>query len=277
MSFPVGSATIDTIKDGRDPGDFEGCLYSRPHFKINETDFLLDIKHTAGYRVKDGNRILIYPYKNADQESINLFLNGSVLGALLHQRAILPFHGSSFEYQGSGVIICGHSGTGKSAVTTAFCQNGGRFICDDITPVQINETRTTIMPIKTRTKLWDDSLQKLGIERGGLEKIRPMLNKFYLQEQEFCPNELQLTHLFILATHNKDEFAVNELTDIAKYNALRKQIYRKVYLQGMPETRKKYFKQLLQLAAKVRVTQVVRPQICDIYETMRVIETAINR
>lgn len=277
MSFPVGSATIDTIKHGRDLKDFEGCLYSRPHFKINETDFLLDIKHTAGYRVTDGNRIVIYPHENADQQSINLFLNGSVLGALLHQQGILPFHGNSFAYHGRGILICGHSGTGKSSVTAAFCQNGGEFINDDVSPVRINDTTSTIIPLKTRMKLWDDTFEKLKIENSGLEKIRPMLNKFYLPEQETFPHEQRLDHFFILSTHTKDQFVVSELTGMEKYNALRSQIYRKVYLKGMPETEKKYFKQLFRLAVNAKVTQVVRPKICDIYDTRDVIEKAINR
>ena len=88
-------------------------IFSRPHFKIKEDDFFLDIKNVACYRVQNGQTIWINPYENADENSVDLFLEGSVLGALLHQRGILPFHGSSFLYKEKGIMICGHSGVGS--------------------------------------------------------------------------------------------------------------------------------------------------------------------
>jgi len=257
--------------------DFGSYIYSNTYLKINETDFLLNIVGIASYRVQNGDKVIVYPFANADESSIRFFLNGSVLGAMLHQQGKLPLHGSSFKYRNKGVTICGRSGTGKSSLTVAFCQNGGQFICDDITPIKINEEETSILPIETHIKLWDDALQKLKIENNGLEKIRPMLNKFYIPSKEALLNEQRLDIIFILSTHNKYEFLVNELTGIAKYNALRKQIYRKIYLKGMPETDKIYFRQLFFLASKVKVMHVIRPRFCDIYETMNVIETEIIR
>ena len=61
-----------------------------------------------------------------------------------------------------------------------------------------------------------------------------------------------------------------------KYDALRKQIYRKVYLKGMPEARELYFRQLLHLAAKVNVVQISRPSVCTIYQAMEAIESEIQ-
>jgi hypothetical protein len=275
LDFPIESVSINiSSKNLAQPSK---PLLLRPHLKIDESDFFLDVCHVARYLVKNGNDIYIYPHEGADIESVKIFLNGSVLGAVLHQQGLLPLHGSSFEYKGKGVVICGHSGVGKSFVTAAFCQNGAHFINDDITPCRITKSETFLIPIKSRIKLWDDSIRKLNIKNEDLEKIRPMLDKFYLPPGEIFPSELRLDHLFVLATHNKDEFAVNELAGMDKHNMLRKQIYRRVYLKGMPETEKKYFKQLFQLATRVRVTQVIRPQICDIYDTMRIIEKEINR
>jgi len=252
---------------------------SSPFFQANQDDFFLDVKGVACFKVQNGNKIIISPHEGADDASIRLFLNGSVFGALLHQKGILPLHGCSFRYQDKGIVICGISGAGKSSVTVAFCQNGADFITDDITPLQINETETVIKPIKTQLKLWDDSIKKLQIENTDLKKIRPALEKFYLPSPEpmMVIEKQQLNHLFILRTHNKNEFITEELNGIEKYNALRKQIYRKLYLKGMPETEKKYFKELLQLSEIVKVTRIIRPEICSIYDTMQVIEKEISR
>ncbi|MEA4839525.1 MAG: hypothetical protein VB110_00800 [Bacteroidales bacterium] len=276
MNFPISSVKLEIKQDATDIGDIDFWKYSSSCFKVAETDFLLNVKNVAIYRVIDGCKINIYLYKGANQKSIDLFLNGSVTGAVLHQRGDLPFHGSSFLYnKDKGVIICGGSGTGKSSVTEAFCQNGSQFICDDISPVQIDKTETIILPIKNHIKLWDDALQTLHIGTDGLERIRPSIDKFYLHRQEPLLGQQRLDVLFILFTHNKDTFVIKELFGMEKYNALRSQIYRKVYLKGMSKTEKKYFSELFYLAAKVKVVRIVRPKICDIYETMRVIESEI--
>ena len=250
---------------------------SSPFLQVNQDDFFLNVKGVACFKVQNGNKIVIFPYEGADDASIRLFLNGSVLGALLHQKGILPLHGCSFRYKDIGIVICGNSGVGKSSVTTAFCQNGADFITDDITPLQINETETVIKPIKTQIKLWDDSIKKMQIENTDLKKIRPALEKFYLPSPEPVKDKQQLNHLFILRKHNKSKFITEELNGIDKYNALRKQIYRKLYLKGMPETEKKYFRELLQLSGTVKVTRIIRPDICSIYDTMHIIEKEISR
>jgi len=79
----------------------------------------------------DGNLVQVYPNPESDELSVNLFLNGSVLGVLLHQRGILLFHGNSFMLDGKGMLLCDHSGLGKSSFTAAFCQNGATIINDD--------------------------------------------------------------------------------------------------------------------------------------------------
>jgi hypothetical protein len=275
MKFMLPETTVEIKQNIEELGVPENCILEREHLKNNETDFFFDVRNVARYRVQNGQVVSICPYKNADETSITLFLEGSVLGAVLHQRQILPFHGSSFEYKNKGVMICGRSGVGKSSVTAAFCQNGARYINDDISPVKIDESKTLILPYKTRIKLWDDTLEKLKIENNQLEKIRPQMDKFYLTMGDGNNTTFCLNQIFILHTHNKDNYEANELSGTQKYNALRKQIYRRVYLKGMPETEKVYFKQLFLLAAKVKVISVLRPQICNIYETMRFIENQL--
>jgi len=273
--FPIIVKDIEFSPDEFEP--LSNPRLSFPHLQVDEQDFIMNINHVASFRVRDGNQVYIHPHENADSASIQLFLNGSILGAVLHQQRILPFHGCAFEYNGKGILICGHSGTGKSSVTAAFCQNGGRFINDDITPVRINGQGTNVIPIKTKIKLWDDSLLKLKIANNNLEMIRPSIHKFYLPPGESSSAELQLDHIFILCKHHKDGFEVNKLNGMVKYNALRNQIYRKMYLKGMPETEKTYFKQLFKLAGTVRATQILRPDICDIYETMNCIKKEIDQ
>lgn len=239
-----------------------------PTFQVKGNEFFMEINRIARYLVLNGKEIFIDPHDQADHASVNLFLTGSAFGALLHQRSMLPLHGSSFIYNGKGVVICGASGAGKSSVVASFCQKGGIFINDDITPLNVTDNKTTIVPIFTRIKLWDDTLEKLKLTSSNLEKIRPTIEKFYLPVNESCIEEKQFDQLYILGTHNNEEFIVKELNGIEKYNAIRHQIYRKMYLKGMPDTEKSYFRQLLKLSAQITVKLIIRPKICDISDTM---------
>lgn len=273
LDFPVNVKCLEFSRN--EAGQLPSPRLSRAHLQVDESDFRIDIHNVAIFRVQDGDKVQIYPYENADMESVKLFLNGSALGALFHQKGIMPFHGSAFSINGKGVLICGVSGAGKSSVTAAFCQNGAKFISDDITPVSIHDSIVQMTPLKTNMKLWNDSIKKLNIKNENLEKIRPALDKYYLPFQDNSGIN-RLDNLVILSTHNKEEFRAVELRGIVKYNNLRNQIYRKVYLKGMPETEKLYFKQLFQIASAIKVTSVQRPRICNIYEVMNFIKCEID-
>jgi hypothetical protein len=253
----------------------ESYTFHRPNFKVSEDDFFLDIKDVARYRVSNGRTIRVNPYDNADEDSINLFIEGSVLGALLHQRGLLPFHGSSFSYKGKGILICGRSGAGKSSVTAAFHQQGAVFINDDISPLSVSDKETRILPVKTRIKLWNDSLGKLNINADNLNRIRPQLDKFYLPIEKTPGLDHKLDYVFILHSHQQDNYSACKLNGAEKFSILRQHIYRKVYLKGMPKTQKNYFQKLFLLAKEVPVISIKRPFICDIQDTMRFIEKEI--
>ncbi|MBE0650712.1 MAG: hypothetical protein IH595_07700 [Bacteroidales bacterium] len=273
FDFPLKNVIVQFSDD--DEEHLPSPILTRPHLEVNENDFLLKVKNVAEYRVQDGERVFVRPLNGIDKASVQLFLEGSVLGAILHQRGVLPFHGSSFEYKGKGVMICGNSGAGKSSITEAFCRNGARFVSDDITPVGVSGKETKMFPVKSRIKLWDDSLKMLKIENAGFDKIRPGLDKFYLPSREVISGEQRLDHMIVLRVHNEEKFEMHELSGMEKYNVLRKQIYRSIYLKGMPEKEKLYFKHMFQVASSVRITIVVRPQICNIFDAMEQIQKAI--
>jgi hypothetical protein len=268
LHFPIDSIPIDVCEDD---DDLINPRYSTPVLQINESDFRLVIENVAIYRVQQGCKIEVIPCQDADISSIQLFLNGSAFGALLYQRGIIPFHGCSFELNHKGIILCGYSGAGKSSVTAAFCQQGARFINDDITPVTNDESGIWIMPIRTRIKLWDDALTALTIETENLEKIRPSMQKFYVPVENNCQDKLKLHTLIVLGIHDNDRYEVMRPVGMEKFNLLRNHIYRKMYLKGMPKAAKNLFSQLLKLSQSIEVLHILRPQTGRIHTTMEFI------
>lgn len=250
--------------------------YSSSYFKSSEHDFFLHLENVACFRVQNGEKVTVSPYDNVDEDTLSLFLEESVLGALLHQKGILTFHGSTFLYKNKGIMICGATHAGKSSITAAFCQCGALFITDDVSPVSIVDNKATILPVKTRIKLWEEALNELNISTGKLKRIRPSLKKFYLPDDKKVVLEQALNQIFILCTHTKNEYVTKELKGTEKFDALHSQIFHKKYLKGMPEVEKKYFVQLFSIANNIKVSQVFRPEICDIHETMCFIEKEIE-
>ncbi|MEG8053162.1 hypothetical protein QP185_07710 [Sphingomonas aerolata] len=52
------------------------------------------------------------------------YLLGTALGALLHQRALLPLHCNAIVHDGKAFLFCGDSGAGKSTLAAVFEARG---------------------------------------------------------------------------------------------------------------------------------------------------------
>lgn len=273
MEFPFETITIHRVEEKL---SITNSLFSRKFLFANQEELLLYINDVAVYKIYKGSDVFINAHSNSDKDSIQLFLNGSVLGAVLHQRGIMPFHGSSFIFKDRGVLICGNSGVGKSSVVAAFCQDEGRLVNDDITPICFDNERIMMVPLCTKVKLWDDAISLLQLDKNGLKKIRPSLNKYYVSGFARQEEKQPLLHTFIvLRTHNQNNFDMKRPQGIERFNCLRHNIYRKIYLRGMPQTERKYFGQLLTAATLLDVVVVFRPQTSNALETMRYIREQV--
>lgn len=270
LTFPLNYVDIHIVSCL--PALYADPIFGKHRWSANGKELTLQIENVASYKIQDGAEVYVCPNPISDPDSIQLFLNGSVLGAVLHQRGIMPFHGSSFIFKDRGVLICGNSGVGKSSVVVAFCKDEGRLVNDDITPICFDNERITLVLLGTEVKLWDDAISLLQLDKTDLKKIRPSLNKYYVSGVARQEEKQPLLHTFIvLRTHNQNNFEIKRPKGIERFNCLRHNIYRKIYLKGMPQTEKKYFEQLLNAANLLDVVIVFRPQRSNALETMRYI------
>lgn len=271
LSFPIDSVEINFTESV--PFEIADALYSRDHIRINEQHFSLSVPEVADYWAADGKRIWVKPMAEVDEASVRLFLNGSVFGAVLHQQGLVPFHASSFQYKEKVVLIAGMSGAGKSSTTAAFCTSGAQFINDDINPVEVSGDIIRLKKIRSRVKLWDDSLDSLAMTQDGFQAVRPGIDKFYVPlESTTSEDYLPLHHIVILNKYNGNECSLVKPSGIEKYNLLRRHIYRLAYLRGMPETDRNYFAKLLKIAKSVDVTIVNRPSQIAVQDTVAFIQ-----
>lgn len=254
------------LRKVKTPRTIVNPVYASGYWQINQHEFAMQVESIGSFYACNGNEIEYAPAKNATPESVELYLNGSVYGAILHQRNILPLHGSSFVWKKRGILLCGESGAGKSSLTAAFCFAGAEFLTDDVTPFVFENDRPVIIPLSDRIKLWNDSLQQLNQKNRNLNAIYPGQEKYYFPMQNELHQKYPLHQMYFIEVSEKDKIEFTELDGVQLFAALRNEIYRWEYLSSMPETEISYIQQLLSFTRKVSAYRVHRPRDIKIEE-----------
>lgn len=270
LPFPLDDVDITQVDEISQP---ESPLYSGEYMSIGASEFSMTVKEVGEFYASEGKRIEYSPHENADNASLELFLNGSVYGAILHQRRILPLHGSSFIFDDKGVMFCGDSGAGKSSLTTSFCLNGAGFLTDDVTPILFEEGNPQIWPKTGKIKLWDDSLEQLKKKKKNLTRIHPEDEKYYLPMESKQANAFPLNHILILKVTDDEEVSFEKVQKVEAFSYLHQEIYRREYLFAMPETEAAYLEKISQICKYVQIFRVKRPAGIPISKMRQHIET----
>jgi hypothetical protein len=234
-------------------------VYADETWRLNQNEFSMEVEGVGTFYATGGTEVEYTPVNGASKTSVRLYLNGSVYGAILHQRNILPLHASSFSWQGRGIVICGGSGAGKSTLTAAFCFDGAEFLTDDVTPVIFDHGRPEILPLSDRIKLWKDSLPELNLKNKKLVRLPASKGKYYVPIKRSHRQKCPVDRIFIVESSETDNVETHELKGVELFTALRNEVYRWQYLAAMPATEASCLGQLLAIARTTPVTRIRRP------------------
>ena len=117
-----------------------------------------------------------------DDDSVDLYLTGSVFGALLYLRGFIPLHGCTVNLPGGVATFMGESGVGKSTVAATFFLRGYQLFADDVTAIQFQEDQFRVWPSPHRLRLLPETVKWLGIEVAG--EPEALSGKFVLDGYE---------------------------------------------------------------------------------------------
>src|SRR5437762_891705 len=92
------------VRCGPVPEHLENAVKPGILCELGADRFLLKLDGVARYLICVGSEIVIDAVPKADPAAIRLFLLGPVFGALLHQRGILPLHGSAISTSKGAVL-----------------------------------------------------------------------------------------------------------------------------------------------------------------------------
>ena len=130
---------------------------------------------------------------------ISIFLSGTVLGILLHQRGQVVLHASAVRVNGKAVLFCGASGTGKSTLAAALAQRGFPLVTDDFCAVTASGAGAVmVQPDGRSLKLWAQAIQKLDLAERRGAAVRDRLEKYFVEPAAVFSEPLPLAAVYAL-------------------------------------------------------------------------------
>lgn len=134
-----------------------------PGISAVASGLMLTVPDLARYWIRNGREIVVDPVPGVPDKNVRLYLLGSGMGTVLHQRGLLPLHANAVETDGCAVAFVGESGAGKSTLAGWFHDRGHRVLSDDVCVIDGIETgRPLVYPAVRRLRLCRDALLASG-------------------------------------------------------------------------------------------------------------------
>lgn len=183
----------------------------------------------ARYLIRGGREIVIAPNAGSSERDIRSYLLGSAIGAICHQRGLLPLHANAVEVDGRAIAFAGSSGAGKSTLAAYFRNSGRRLLCDDVCVISFDSAgKPLAWPGIPRIKLWSDALAAFGRDAGDLERVYDGEDKFSLPFPPDPPlTAFPLRGIYLLGLAVPDSPPeIRPLVGAEAFNAVISNIYR---------------------------------------------------
>lgn len=222
---------------------------------------LLEFEGVARYLVSDGAQIVVQPDPGADERNIRLYLLGSAMGMLLHQRGLLPLHANAIEVDGCAIAFMGPSGAGKSTLAAWAQERGHRLIADDVCVVAFDtQGQPLAMPGLPRLRLWRTALEALGKSASAFERSYAGDEQYEKYDVPIAApgatrQATPLIAIYLLGT--AESFSVEPLAGVAAAETVFANTYRGCFVRSAGDPRD-HLETCLQLIAKTPIYRVER-------------------
>jgi hypothetical protein len=258
-SLPECKADV-VIRYGIVPKDLDSPKSSGICYQVGKNKFLLSVKNVARYLVLNGKEIIVQPENKSRENEVRLFLFGNAIGALMHQRGLLPLHGSAVKVDDHAVLLLGASGTGKSTLAAALMKKGYAILTDDVAVVGLNSKGIPVVhPALPGLQLWADVLEKLEMSPDDLHAVRPELEKYHLAlHNSFYKEPLPISRVYCLETTNLNQLKLEPVKTFDKLPLLTENTFRFQYTEGLG-MKSVHFQLCVTLGQHVTIRKLIRP------------------
>ncbi|HMJ92953.1 MAG TPA: hypothetical protein VK472_02505 [Allosphingosinicella sp.] len=229
---------------------------------------LLTVPNVGRYLARDGLEIVVDPAPGASERNVRLFLLGSALGMICHQRGLLPLHANAIVAGGAAVGFAGRSGAGKSTLAAHFQKSGYEVLCDDVCILSFDaEGEAFAWPGLPRLKLWGDAASALGHDPAALDRAMDGMDKYHVPVSAAGPaRPIPFRRLYVLGrAEESEEGQILRLRGREAMEAVLAQTYRGAYLAPMGLTGR-HFAQCAALLASAEIWSASRAWGYDVFK-----------
>jgi hypothetical protein len=252
---PADSRPVVEVRVGKVAATLPGGGDASAWLQVAGEDALLTIAGTARYLVRRGGEIVVDPLAGSSERLVRLFLLGSALGILCHQRGLLPLHANAIVVGDGACAFAGPSGAGKSTLAAYFSRAGHAVLCDDVCVVDLDGAGVPMAwPGLPRLKLWGDASSKFGHDPDRLDRVAEGVDKYQIAlPASDAARPVPLRRLYLLG--RSEEGGASEIVRLRGRSAMEvimTQTYRASYLPALGLAAR-HFRQCAALAASIEV------------------------
>jgi hypothetical protein len=229
---------------------------------------LLTLPGIGRFLLDEGREIVVDPHPRVSDRNLRLFLLGSVLGVLCHQRGLLPLHANAIVAGPGAVAFAGPSGAGKSTLAAEFQRRGFRLLADDVCMVDFDENGAALAwPGIPRLKLWADAANRFGLDCAELDQVVEDSAKYHVPTASIGdPRAVPFRRLYLISRADADSpRGIVRLRGKDAMAAVMANTYRGFCLEAMG-LHARHFRQCAAMLSSVRVYAATRQWGFDCFD-----------
>ena len=197
-------------------------LFDQDGMRLTRDAFTFTTPRGISFHYARGGAVTAKINEKASREEFELYLWGTVYGAVAWLNELAPLHASAVVMNGQCVGFAAQSGGGKSTIAAALTNQGHALVCDDTLVLAPSKQGMLAIPDGKPMKLWADMLDWLHVESSA--PIAAVPGKHFAQVSNRTSNAQKLDHLIFLEEGPKVE--MERVRGGAKLSLLSGALYR---------------------------------------------------
>ena len=256
------------ISEGGVPASLGNNASAGAYWQADAARFLFEAPGIARYLIADGRTIRFQPCAGhpRDDHAIRVYMLGTALGVLLHQRGLFALHASGVATPSGAWLFTGHSGAGKSTLVAWLHRRfGWPILSDDVTVIDATNGAVHARSGIPRLRLWRDALAALAVPEDGLVRDLVRFDKFQMPSGPMIDGAMPLRGLVLLESVDDTQSALARLRGHDALATVMGSVYRHEFAEAWRKPGS-LFLDSARIAASIAVLRFSRPRSLADYD-----------